>query len=113
MEKKKQAAMSEAQKLFIPYVFGTLILLISLCFGMKSAGIGLLIWLLILVWTLKKSLFAQITPKELVQTNERKLEESLQQKKYVQSSMHLLAMPMVAIGIAWVIVTVGMMIFIF
>lgn len=104
--------MKQEHKEFIPYIVASIVMFISMFFGMKMAGLGLLIWILTFVMLIRKTLFLNKKPVDFLEANNKIIDESIESGKYVKSSVHLIAMPMVILGLLWVIITIFMMIFI-
>lgn len=91
--------MSRAQKATLPFAISSVLMFMSLFFGTKIAGIGLLLWIVVLGWTMYKTMFQYVPISKIVERNTELMSDNFKEKKYTESAMRMLVVPLSVIGI--------------
>ena len=101
--------MTRAQKTMLPLGIASIFMLISLFFSSKIAGLGLLLWVLTVGWTMSKTMFSNTSIDKLVKHNDKLIGEAWEKKKITETSVRMLAIPMSVIGLIIVFLNIALL----
>lgn len=92
------------RKYFIFYGIASLLIFPALIIGPKASAIVLILWLFATGLLCKHTLFARYTPADLVNHGLDKSAEKWKEKKYAESMVRYIAIPMSGVGLVMIVI---------